>query len=371
MQPAAATLARGLAASPRPSTVATGIPGSPARVRSGPPPVRDIPPAATQLMNTHHHTWAVVLAAGEGSRLRSLTTDASGRSTPKQYCSLFGGSTLLEDAVRRGQAIAGRERLCAIVAAQHAEWSTRQLSALAPGNVITQPRNRGTANGVLLSLLSILARDPRARILFLPADHFVEDEARLAVAMRTALAEIDAAPGEMPLIGIEPDDADPELGYVVPGDAVVRARRVARFVEKPFRSVAAELLAQGAVWNSFIFAATGTTLLGMFRERVTVDSMETALARAAAPMHDRTALADLYATLPDADFSRAILAAAVPQLRVVTAEACGWSDLGTPRRIGEVVCRVGPRVGLTPGPKYQMPGSASLATAYLRPQMAV
>jgi mannose-1-phosphate guanylyltransferase len=323
-------------------------------------------------MSAQHTTWAIVLAAGEGTRLRSLTTDSTGRPTPKQYCSLFGGSTLLQDALRRGHAIAGHERLCAIVAAQHGEWSTHLLAALAPGNVITQPSNRGTANGVLLSLLSVLTRDPQARVLFLPADHFVEDETRLAVAIRTALADIDASPDQMSLIGIEPDDADPELGYVVPGDAIARARRVVRFVEKPSRSLAADLLAQGAVWNSFIFAATGTTLLAMLRDRMPaiVDSMETALARVAAFAHS-AALDELYATLPDVDFSRDVLANAVPQLRVVAAKECGWSDLGTPRRIGEVVCRLGPRVGLTPGPKYQMPRSASLAVAYLRPQIAV
>ena len=177
----------------------------------------------------------------------------------------------------------------------------------------------------------------------------------------------------MSLIGIEADDADPELGYIVPGATTGRVRRVERFVEKPQRSLAAALLAQGAVWNSFIFAAAGTTLLDMFRRRmpVIVDSMETALARTAPPASDRAALAELYDLLPDADFSREILATVVAQLRLVAARACGWSDLGTPRRIGEVVCRVGPRVGLTPGPKYQMAAPASLAVAYLRPQMAV
>jgi mannose-1-phosphate guanylyltransferase len=324
-------------------------------------------------MTTHDHTWAIVLAAGEGTRLRSLTTDLSGRSKPKQYCSLFGGSTLLDEALRRGHAVAGQTRLCAIVAAQHAEWSGDALRTLTRTNVITQPRNRGTANGVLLSLLSILRRDPLARMLFLPADHFVEDESRLAAAIRLALAEVTAAPREMALIGIEPDEADPELGYIVPGAVVSRGRQVARFVEKPSRSLAAELLAEGAVWNSFIFAATGTTLLGMFRERVpaTVEAMQAALARAGTSGAGSAALDELYARLPEADFSRDILAEVVPRLRVVAARACGWSDLGTPRRIGEVVCRIGPRVGLTPGPKYPMARSASLATAYLRPQLAV
>ena len=34
--------------------------------------------------------WVLVLAAGEGSRVRHLTTDASGRGAPKQYASFNG-----------------------------------------------------------------------------------------------------------------------------------------------------------------------------------------------------------------------------------------------------------------------------------------
>jgi len=101
------------------------------------------------------HTWAIVLAAGDGTRLRSLTRDPIGRPVPKQFCSLFGESTLLQDALRRGLAIASRKRLCTVVAAQHAEWWQDPLWALPAANVIVQPDNRGTALGVLLSVLTV------------------------------------------------------------------------------------------------------------------------------------------------------------------------------------------------------------------------
>jgi hypothetical protein len=45
--------------------------------------------------------WAIVLAAGEGSRLRLLTTDDRGVVTPKQFCSLRGGASLLERTLAR------------------------------------------------------------------------------------------------------------------------------------------------------------------------------------------------------------------------------------------------------------------------------
>src|SRR6267142_79373 len=103
-------------------------------------------------------TWALVLAAGAGSRLSRLTTDASGTAVPKQFCSLNGGPSLLHEAMTRAHSLVPRDRLTMIVAAQHRRWWQSALWSLPAGNTIVQPRNRGTANGILLPLLSILRR---------------------------------------------------------------------------------------------------------------------------------------------------------------------------------------------------------------------
>ncbi len=324
-------------------------------------------------MSIRNDTWAIVLAGGDGVRLRSLTIDSHGRPVPKQYCSLFGGPTLLQNALSRGQIVSGRDRLCSVVADRHAKWWHGALRGLHRTNIIVQPESRGTAMGILLSVLWTLSRDPDAKLLFLPADHYVEHEARLAVAIDAAMAELDLAPEHLVLLGIAPDEPDPQLGYIVCGDSVSECRRVARFVEKPSRLVAADLLAQGALWNSFIFAATGTTLLNLFRGCMpdVVDDMETAVARGAYDSPDPTALSRLYRTLPERDFSRHVLAKYPEVLRVVAAPACGWSDLGTPPRIGELVDRLG--LAGTYDSKTHMPQpieTVNLAAAYLRPQMA-
>ncbi len=285
-------------------------------------------------MCKHDHTWTIVLAAGDGLRLRALTTDPIGRPVPKQYCSLFGGPTLLQDAMQRALALAPRKRLCTVVATQHAEWWQEPLWAVPRQNLIAQPDNRGTAMGVLLSVLAVQALDPLARIVFLPADHFVAREDRLQSAMRTALAEVERAPGQMILVGIKPEGPEPDFGYIVPRAHVSKARRVARFVEKPPTAEAAVLVDAGALWNSFIFATTGATLLALFRERMpdVVDAMDESLA-GGRPAE----LAELYGTLPNLDFSRHMLAGLEPRLRVVPAHGCGWTDLGTPARVDAVV----------------------------------
>lgn len=107
--------------------------------------------------------WGLVLAGGDGSRLHSHTLNGQGVAVPMQYCSWQGGTSLLADALNRAAAVAPQERLCAVVAAQHRQWWAEGiLDCIPDSNVFVQPRNRGTAHGILLSLVKISARDNRA-----------------------------------------------------------------------------------------------------------------------------------------------------------------------------------------------------------------
>jgi mannose-1-phosphate guanylyltransferase len=322
-------------------------------------------------VKTLQRTWAIVLAAGDGTRLASLTTDEHGNSVPKQFCSLDGGSSLLHEAMHRARHIAPRERICVIVAEHHRRYWQSALWATPLSNVIVQPRNCGTANGILLATLRILERDPLARIVFLPADHHVRDEAALAGSLREVATQLTRNPDGLLLVGIEPEEADPELGYILPLPAADGLAGVARFVEKPELSHARALLKQGALWNSFIFAAYGPALLGMIRrvQPEIVERLETALARDARLGARSIALEEAYDDLPSIDFSRGILQGAEAQLRVVTAPACGWSDLGTPKRVAEALRRFEPAP--TRRVSVAMPAFINLAAQHARLAMAM
>ena len=74
--------------------------------------------------------WALVLAAGEERRLSSLTTDSSGITVPKQFCSLNGVSSSLGDAVGRAQRLVTRDHVCCLVASDHRKWWKHDLADL-------------------------------------------------------------------------------------------------------------------------------------------------------------------------------------------------------------------------------------------------
>ncbi|HET6373292.1 MAG TPA: sugar phosphate nucleotidyltransferase [Candidatus Polarisedimenticolia bacterium] len=292
-------------------------------------------------MRDRGKSWAIVLAAGEGTRLRALTTDRTGVSTPKQYCSLRGDGSLLDRTLRRGRRVVPRSNMVTVVAAQHRQWWESALADLPEKNLIVQPRNRGTAAGLLLPLLSILSRDPEARVLVLPSDHFVEDEATLERALRRALSELERDRDGVILLGITPDAAVPDYGWIVPQESAGRPTlAVSSFVEKPDPDTAADLLEQGGAWNSFIFAARGRSLLRLYQRRLPGLLRAFHAALGEKPGELTPALIGLYEAIETTDFSRDILQGSEPSLRLLPVPPCGWTDLGTPARVSECLTRL-------------------------------
>jgi mannose-1-phosphate guanylyltransferase len=311
--------------------------------------------------SSHHgdHVWALVLAGGDGNRLKSLTTTADGVAIPKQYCSLHGSQTLLEGALIRAETVAVKQRVCTVVATQHRAWWQGLLGGYPVDHIVEQPKNCGTAIGIMLPLLHILRHDPQAQIVMLPSDHHVHDEATLSDALQRASDRLNEHTADkLIILGVEPEHPDTELGYVLPGKYLRDGlATVASFAEKPPLLRTHQLLAQGALWNTFIVAAKGSTLLQLFKQRCAglLEEMQAIVHGEHEVKLGRLLLDELYARLPTLDFSRDILQGIESYLEVLSVSACGWSDLGTPRRIREVLHR-------WPQPQSVVPQSAQSAT---------
>jgi mannose-1-phosphate guanylyltransferase len=286
-------------------------------------------------MNHRENTWVLVLAGGEDALLESPSVVPIGGPVPKQFKSVDGTRSLLENAIERASGIAPPERICITVATAYRRYWQRAGATLPLGNVVEQPRHLGTANEILLAALEILERDPWARLVVLPADHYVHDKLALAGSLCLAATASTRRSCNLTLIGIEPDEFDTERGYIVPGRWLADGtRRVHRVIDKSEATLASDLVACGALWDSHIFAALGVTLLGMLRARLPdlVDRTETAMACVVGVDSRAVALRALYERVPSIDFTRVIVQGAESRLRVIPAPCCGWTDLGTPRR---------------------------------------
>jgi mannose-1-phosphate guanylyltransferase len=281
--------------------------------------------------------WVVVLAGGDGTRLASLTAALHGRPLPKQFATLVGDHSLLQQTLLRARTLAPWERIVVVATAGHAVLAREQTAALGPAVVLVQPANLGTGPGLLLPLAHIRAVDGNARVLVLPSDHHV---ARPAVFHR-ALADLGggALADRLVLLGIEPDAPESDYGWIVPGRALTMGppmlHQVNRFSEKPAAPLATELMQQGGLWNSFVLAADVEAFWALVEQRLPEQTRRfAALDADLTSLRGRRALAQVYPDLPPADFSRSVLAA-TQDLAVATAPSCGWSDWGTPQRVFE------------------------------------
>jgi mannose-1-phosphate guanylyltransferase len=285
------------------------------------------------MMGTEHF-WAILLAAGEGERVRSLTSDARGHHVPKQFWSLDGGDSLLRLAMRRAEALVPLDRMVPVVAAQHRHWWATELQDLPPGNVVVQPRNKGTSAGILLPLAHILRMDPRARVLLLPTDHLVMREDILARAIVAGARAVVADPRRVVLLGMVPGGNDQEYGWIMPaGSADEREPlQVQAFLEKPDRATSRLLAQTGGLLNSFIMVAAGGSLLQLFQE-IMPHVASRFLYRHAHGAVPPGILDRVYRSVPRSDFSRDILEASCHCLSVIPVPDCGWADVGTPARL--------------------------------------
>jgi mannose-1-phosphate guanylyltransferase len=282
--------------------------------------------------------WVIVLAGGQGRRVGRLTRGPEGSAVPKQYWDFGTGSSLLRGTLDRAESVVPRERIVAVVDERHRPWWGPALKGLPAANVVVHARDFGTALGVLGPLVRVVLSAPRAVVLVLPSDHHVEREDVLRGSLGRALHEAGRSPGRVILLGITPDGPDPEYGWIVP--AARRAGRpghaspaleVESFVEKPDRIEAERLMFRGALWSSFIFAATANALVHV------VPSIQPGLLRgyverARAAEWDPDVPLDLVG-LPVLDFSRDVLERCTERLRILVVPPSGWTDLGTPARV--------------------------------------
>lgn len=286
-------------------------------------------------MISNEHVWVIILAAGEGERVKNLTCDRWGNPAPKQYSSIGGTMTLLGTTLERAKKIVPVERIVPIVAAQHRCWWASELAEIPPENVVVQPANRGTAAGILLPLLWVTRRDPDATVVFLPSDHYIAREEAVHAAIMETVTSVACSRVGLALLGVKPDGPETDYGWIVPlpcSDGSLRS--VASFREKPDAATSAALIRQGALLNSFIQVADGRFLLNLFEaaQPRLWRSFQPLLNRGWGGAFDQHDVAHLYRSVPILDFSKNLLEGVAERLWVYPVAECGWLDLGTPER---------------------------------------
>ena len=217
--------------------------------------------------------WTLILAGGDGTRLRPLTRQIAGDARPKQFCPLLDGETLLDRTRRRADLLSRPDHQVVVVTRSHEPYYRPLVADLAPGRLVVQSRNRGTAPGLLYPLLRIAELAGDVPVAVFPSDHFVDDDAAFVGAVRSAVEGVHARPDLVVLLGVEASEPETEYGWIEPaaralpldGEPVFPIRR---FWEKPSAELAADLLTRGCLWNSFVMVGRISRLPRSVRHRL-------------------------------------------------------------------------------------------------------
>ncbi len=270
--------------------------------------------------------YAVIMAGGSGTRF----WPASRHLNPKQFLPLGPDSRepLLVGTVRRMRETVPISHIVVATGTHLAEATRKLLPDLPRDNILAEPIPRNTAPCIAWANAVIRRREPRAVVGVLSADHVAEDEAGFRTAIEQAMRVAEG--GVITTVGIRPTRPETGYGYIEQGPVRADgAHDAVRFLEKPNRERAAEMVASGRfLWNAGFFFFQAAQMADAVRTHLPslaqgVDELD----RAAEQGTEAEALGRLFPTFPSVSIDVGVMEKVSP-LAVVPA-SFGWSDVGT------------------------------------------
>lgn len=274
-----------------------------------------------------HPFHAVILSGGNGERFWPLSTP----DRPKQFLTVFGGKSLIRQAVDRLAGVVPMERVIVVTAETLVPATREALPELPEENIVAEPCRRDTAAAVATACGVVEARGGEDAVAaILTADHLMGDVKafrRVLRDARDAAAKTDC----IVTMGVTPNEPATGFGYIRVGRAEPLGTRTvffraAKFVEKPCEKTAKRYLASGKyVWNAGMFVWKVRTMKGALAAAAPeLASLEAAIAAAQAP---GPVMAKVYPDLPRISFDYAVMEK-FPRILVSRGDF-GWDDVGT------------------------------------------
>lgn len=296
-------------------------------------------------ISLHNNTYCVIMAGGFGSRFWPMSRS----KTPKQFLDILGtGHTMIQETAFRFEGIAPSRQFYVLTGEQYENEMLRQLPALHPRQILTEPMARNTAPAIAYAAYLIYNSDPSAIMVVTASDHYVGDIDKFNGTLRRAI-EFVQSHDVLLTIGITPTYPATGYGYIEVNPTTVRdgIAPVQRFKEKPQIDEAERLLAAGNhYWNSGMF---------VWKAKCIIDALEKYLPEVAVhfaeieeygtPMeHDLVNKA--FTECPSISIDYGIMEKA-DNVYCIEGDF-EWDDIGTWKSLQKHLDRTGRTIGLLP-----------------------
>ncbi len=215
----------------------------------------------------------ILLSGGSGKRLWPLSNDI--RS--KQFIKIFKNENgEYESMVQRmyHQILATDASANITVATSKSQISSIRNQLGENVGISLEPCRRDTFPAIALAaayLRDVKKVPDEEAVVVCPVDPYVEEDYFRAIKELCQIAQEGKA--NLALMGIEPTYPSEKYGYIIP-ESERRVSRVATFKEKPDVKTAEEYIAQGALWNSGVFAFKLKYLMDKAHELIAFDDYQ-------------------------------------------------------------------------------------------------
>ncbi len=208
---------------------------------------------------------SVIMAGGIGARFWPL----SRRQNPKQFLSLTGDLSLIEETARRLQRLSKPEDIYIISNHRYSERLTALLPGIPRDNIFFEPVQRNTAPCIGLAATVIEQRHPGSVMAIFPSDHLIGNERAFTGRIREAAA-IAGSRDVLMTIGVEPTRPETGYGYIqLAGEIQPGCHQVRTFAEKPNLATAQRFISSGDfLWNSGIFVWRSSVFLQALQQHL-------------------------------------------------------------------------------------------------------
>lgn len=198
---------------------------------------------------------ALIMAGGKGSRFWPLSTEEK----PKQFLRLIGNETMIQMTVNRIKPIIPIERIFICTGTRYINLVKEQLPEIPDQNIIVEPEGRNTTPCIALSAFVIDRYYKNSKMIVLPSDHLINDEAQFRNIVINADKFIDENDNAIVTLGMSPNRAETGYGYIKFEEEkknlnINEIIKVKAFVEKPNKEKAEMYLQEGNyLWNGGMF----------------------------------------------------------------------------------------------------------------------
>ncbi len=262
---------------------------------------------------------AIVMAGGKGTRFWPLSRSVKA----KQFLSIVGDDTLLNQTLNRVNAVADRTWIVGNVV--HHDFFCDIPVELTPHQVLYEPVGRNTAPCIGWAAIEVLRQDPDAIMVVLPSDHAIADNHRFVGLIQKAI-QVVKSEDCLVTLGIHPRFPHTGFGYIESGQIWDGIGNVVRFREKPNYETAVRFLEQGCFyWNAGIFVWKASTILSLIKQNIPQDAIIYDGIQQCQPGDPK--IADLFTTLQSISIDFAVMEYATARTRVIPADM-GWDDIG-------------------------------------------